>query len=119
MPQLSAVCPPNESNMRSIPILAGIWPLQSVRNAEFLNTEVPGVSVPDDVRARLSEAGDSDAQRRVGSDIAVEMALAIRDRVRGYQVSLPFGRVDAAERFLAGIRTTIPHAGRDRRITSS
>lgn len=104
---------------RSIPILAGIWPLQSVRNAEFLNTEVPGVSVPDDVRARLSEAGDSDAQRRVGSDIAVEMALAIRDRVRGYQVSLPFGRVDAAERFLAGIRTTIPHAGRDRRITSS
>jgi len=96
---------------RSIPILAGIWPLQSVRNAEFLNTEVPGVSVPDAVRARLSAAGDSDAQRRVGSDIAVEMALAIRERVRGYQVSLPFGRVDAAERFLAGIRTTIPHAG--------
>ena len=96
----------------SIPILAGIWPLQSVRNAEFLNTEVPGVSVPESVRARLAAAGDADAQRRVGSEIAVEMALRIKDRVAGYQVSLPFGRVDAAERFLAGLRLAIPHAGR-------
>lgn len=96
----------------TIPILAGIWPLQSVRNAEFLNTEVPGVSVPEAVRARLVAAGDSDAQRRVGGEIAVEMALRIRDRVRGYQVSLPFGRVEAAERFLTALRREIPHAAR-------
>ena len=96
----------------TIPILAGIWPLQSVRNAEFLNTEVPGVSVPEAVRARLVAAGDADAQRRVGGEIAVEMALRIRDRVRGYQVSLPFGRVEAAERFLTALRREIPHAAR-------
>ncbi|MFO0933878.1 MAG: bifunctional homocysteine S-methyltransferase/methylenetetrahydrofolate reductase [Planctomycetota bacterium] len=94
-----------------IPVLAGIWPLQSVRNAEFLATEVPGVTVPDGVLARLSAAGDAESQRRVGNDLAVEMALAVADRVRGWQLSLPFGRVDAAERFLAPLRAVHPTAG--------
>lgn len=88
---------------RSIPILAGIWPLQSVRNAEFLATEVPGVSVPDAVRARLAAVPDADGQRSVGAAIAVEMAERIRERVQGFQLSLPFGRVEAAERFLAAV----------------
>lgn len=94
-----------------IPVLAGIWPLQSVRNAEFLATEVPGVTVPDGVLARLSAAGDAESQRRVGNDLAVEMALAVADRVRGWQLSLPFGRVEAAERFLAPLRAAHPTAG--------
>jgi len=93
---------------RTIPILAGIWPLQSVRNAEFLATEVPGVSVPDAVRARLAAVPDADGQRRVGAEIAVEMAERIRDRVQGFQLSLPFGRVEAAERFLAAIGARPP-----------
>ncbi len=67
------------------------------------------------MRARLAAAGDADAQRRVGGEIAVEMALLIRERVRGYQVSLPFGRVEAAERFLEGVRRAIPEAGRSPR----
>jgi homocysteine S-methyltransferase len=91
-----------------IPVLAGIWPLQSLRNAEFLNTEVPGVHVPDAVRARLADAKDADEQRRVGSEIAVELAVAVRERVQGYQVSLPFGRVEAAERFLGSLRERFP-----------
>ena len=97
----------------TIPVLAGIWPLQSVRNAEFLATEVPGVTIPDAVRDRLAAAGDAESQRRVGGDLAVEMALAVRDRVQGWQVSLPFGRVEAGERFLAGLRAVVPEAGRD------
>ena len=95
----------------TIPILAGIWPLQSVRNAEFLATEVPGVVVPESVRERMASAGDADAQRRVGADLAVEMALAVRDRVQGWQLAVPFGRVEAAERFLAGLRAAVPEAG--------
>ena len=91
-----------------IPVLAGIRPLQSVRNAEFLATEVPGVTVPDGVLARLSAAGDADSQRRVGNDLAVEMALAVADRVRGWQLSLPFGRVEAAVLFgLGGERRVV------------
>jgi homocysteine S-methyltransferase len=96
----------------SIPILAGIWPLQSVRNAEFLATEVPGVVVPDRVRERMAAAGDADGQRAAGADLAIEMALAVRERVRGWQLAVPFGRVEAAERFLAGLRTVVPDAGR-------
>jgi homocysteine S-methyltransferase len=97
----------------TIPILAGIWPLQSVRNAEFLATEVPGVVVPDAVRERMAAAGDADAQRAVGADLAVEMALAVRERVRGWQLAVPFGRVEAAERFLKGLREVVPTAGSD------
>jgi homocysteine S-methyltransferase len=71
---------------------------------------VPGVVVPDAVRERLAAAGDADAQRRVGGDLAVEMAVAVSSRVRGWQVSAPFGRVDSAERVIAGIRAAVPDA---------
>lgn len=94
-----------------VPVLAGIWPLQSVRNAEFLATEVPGVYVPEAVLERLARAGDAQAQRRVGNEIAVEMALAVAPRVRGWQLSVPFGRVEAAERFLEPLRREHPTAG--------
>jgi hypothetical protein len=59
----------------------------------------------------MASAGDADAQRRVGADLAVEMALAVRDRVQGWQLAVPFGRVEAAERFLAGLRAAVPEAG--------
>src|SRR5436190_2663922 len=91
-----------------IPVLAGMWPLQSLRNADFLNTEVPGVSVPDAVRARLAAVSDAEGQRKVGADIAAEMAEAIKDRVQGYALSLPFGRVEAAERFVADLESFLP-----------
>ena len=96
----------------SVPVLAGIWPLQSVRNAEFLATEVPGVTVPDAVRARMAAAGDAEGQRRAGADLAVEMALAVADRARGFALSLPFGRVEAAERFVGAVRAALPDVGR-------
>ncbi len=91
-----------------IPVLAGIWPLQSVRNAEFLATEVPGVKVPDSVRSRIAKGGDAEGQRKAGAEIAAEMAEAIKDRVAGFQLSLPFGRLEAAERFVADLARLLP-----------
>ena len=74
----------------------------SLRNAEFLNTEVPGCVVADDVLERMAAAGDAEGQRRAGMEIAVEMIQAVNDRVEGIQVSVPFGRVAIVEELLAG-----------------
>jgi homocysteine S-methyltransferase len=86
-----------------IPVLAGIWPLANLRNAEFLNTEVPGCNVADAVLDRMAKAGDAEAQRREGMRIAVEMIHAVKDRVEGIQVSIPFGRVAVVQELLAAL----------------
>lgn len=81
-----------------IPVIAGLWPLISLRNAEFLANEVPGVSVPPAVleRMRLASARGKEAGLAEGIVIAREMLAAIRDRVRGAQVAAPLGRADVA-----------------------
>ena len=81
-----------------IPIVAGIWPLVSVRNAEFLANEVPGVSVPDQVIARMRRANDQSKEAAVAEGIAIarEMLERVRASVQGVQVSAPFGKVDLA-----------------------
>jgi len=80
----------------SIPVLAGIWPLQSLRNAEFLANEVPGVSIPDKVLRRMAEATAPEQERQTGEDIAIEILRRVRDRVQGVQVAAPFNRHQAA-----------------------
>src|SRR5438046_194960 len=81
-----------------IPIVAGIWPLISLRNAEFLANEVPGVSVPDAVLARMRQAQDKgkEAALAEGVKIAREMFQQVKGSVQGVQVSAPFGRVEVA-----------------------
>ncbi len=79
-----------------IPIVAGIWPLVSYRNAEFLANEVPGVVVPKSVLKRMQRITDKDAAREEGLAIARETLLEVRDLVQGVQVSAPFGRVQYA-----------------------
>jgi len=79
-----------------IPIVAGIWPLVSYRNAEFLANEVPGVVVPDSVLERMQAVTDKEAAREEGLAIARETLTQIRDMVQGVQVSAPFGRVQYA-----------------------
>ena len=79
-----------------IPVIAGIWPLVSYRNAEFLANEVPGVVVPESVLERMQRVTDKDAAREEGLAIARETLLEIRDLVQGVQVSAPFGRVQYA-----------------------
>src|SRR5437867_7508934 len=81
-----------------IPIVAGIWPLISLRNAEFLANEVPGVSVPESVLARMRQAQEKgkDAALAEGVEIAREMFQQVKRAVQGVQVSAPFGRVEVA-----------------------
>jgi homocysteine S-methyltransferase len=76
-----------------IPIIAGIWPLTSYRNAEFMSNEVPGVVVPPEVLDRMRRAPDADAARREGIAIAREMLEEVRADIQGVQVSAPFGKV--------------------------
>jgi methionine synthase I (cobalamin-dependent)/5,10-methylenetetrahydrofolate reductase len=81
-----------------IPIIAGIWPLVSVRNAEFLANEVPGVMVPDHVIARMRRANEKSKEAGVQEGIAIarEMLDRVRPSVQGVQVSAPFGKVELA-----------------------
>jgi methionine synthase / methylenetetrahydrofolate reductase(NADPH) len=80
------------------PIVAGIWPLVSLRNAEFLANEVPGVSVPEEVLQRMRKAQEKgkDAALAEGVTIAREMFARVKPMVQGVQVSAPFGKVEIA-----------------------
>lgn len=80
----------------AIPFIAGIWPLASLRNAEFMRNEVPGVTVPDDVMARMSRFNKKEDQLKEGIDIAREMEQHVRSFTAGIQVSAPFGRFGVA-----------------------
>lgn len=86
-----------------IPIIAGIWPLVSLRNAEFLANEVPGVTVPPAIleRMRVASARGKDEALAEGILIAREMLAAIRGRVRGVQVAAPMGRAGVALQVIA------------------
>ncbi|HLY59739.1 MAG TPA: bifunctional homocysteine S-methyltransferase/methylenetetrahydrofolate reductase [Terriglobia bacterium] len=74
------------------PVLAGIWPLTSFRNAEFLNNEVPGITIPSAIMERMRKADTGDKARAEGVKISQEALLEIRDMVQGVQVAAPFGR---------------------------
>jgi 5,10-methylenetetrahydrofolate reductase len=80
-----------------IPIIAGLWPLSSLRNAEFLANEVPGARVPELVleRMRRAQAGGETAARAEGVRIAQEVLETVQGMVQGIQVSAP-GRPEVA-----------------------
>ncbi len=79
-----------------IPIIAGIWPFTSYKNAEFMANEVPGVSVPPALLQRMSTARTKEQGRRLGIQIARDMMEHIKDHVGGFAVSAPFGNVRTA-----------------------
>jgi homocysteine S-methyltransferase len=81
-----------------IPIIAGIWPLVSFRNAEFLHNEVPGVRVTPEImeRMRAASAISKEAGRDEGLKIGRESLAEVRDLIQGVQVSAPFGNVKYA-----------------------
>jgi homocysteine S-methyltransferase len=87
-----------------IPVVAGIWPLVSVRNAEFLANEVPGVVVPDEIIARMRLANARSKEHAVAEGIAIarEMLERARGSVQGVQVSAPFGKVELALEVIGG-----------------
>jgi len=81
-----------------VPIIVGVWPLVSLRNAEFLANEVPGVTVPDAVLDRMRRAGDRGREAALAEGVAIarDTVAAIRGRVAGVQVAAPMGRVEVA-----------------------
>jgi methionine synthase I (cobalamin-dependent)/5,10-methylenetetrahydrofolate reductase len=85
-----------ERHDRTIPVIAGVWPLISFKNAEFMNNEVPGVVVPKAILDRMARCKTRDDGRKAGIDIARGIVARIRDRVRGFQVSAPLGHVETA-----------------------
>ncbi len=76
------------------PILAGIWPLRSLRNAEFLHSEVPGVRLPDSVLERMDKAESNGRAAAEGLAIATETIHALRGQVAGFQVAAPFNKIE-------------------------
>lgn len=79
-----------------IPVIAGITPLTNFRHAEFLNNEVPGISIPEEILERMRKANAGDQAREEGVKIAREILREIRGLVQGVQFSAPFGRCDLA-----------------------
>jgi len=80
------------------PIVAGIWPLVSLRNAEFLANEVPGVNVPEEVLARMRKAQEKGKEAALAEGVAIarDMFARVKGAVQGVQVSAPFGKVEIA-----------------------
>ena len=79
-----------------VPVMVGILPLASHRNAEFLHHNVPGMQIPAEIRARMARAGQGPNGRAEGIRIAQEALEAVKDRVAGTYVMPPFDRVDSA-----------------------
>jgi homocysteine S-methyltransferase len=85
-----------------IPVIAGIWPLTSLRNAEFMKNDLR-VSMPEEIMLRMAQCATPDAARREGVLIAQEMLEAVRPLVQGVQVSAPFGRYALAADVIASV----------------
>ena len=88
---------------RCLPIVAGVWPLTSYKNAEFMRNEVPGVSVPAAVMDRMSRCQTKEDGLKAGVEIARAICERIAPRVAGFQISAPFGRVELAIETVEGL----------------
>jgi homocysteine S-methyltransferase len=88
--------------MRStgIPIIAGVWPLSSYRNACFLHNEVPGVTIPQSILDRMERHPEKEEALEEGIAIVREIIRDIKPLITGIQISPPFGRLDTALRIL-------------------
>jgi len=87
-----------------LPLVAGVFPFESARNAEFVANEVPGVRVPDELMERMRRADGAEAAAAEGIAIAREIALALRGMTQGLQVSTQSGNIDAALAVVDGLR---------------
>ena len=87
-----------------VPLLVGILPLYSHRNAEFLHNEVPGMTIPDDIRERMRRAGSGEKAQLEGVAIAREATLAAREMAQGVYIMPPFNKVDLAVRVVEALR---------------
>jgi len=88
-----------------IPLLLGVLPLQSSRHAEFLHNEVPGITIPDDVRAAIRAAGDRGAE--VGLELTLALLDQVMDRMAGTYVMPSFGRYEQAAELVRRLRAQV------------
>jgi methionine synthase / methylenetetrahydrofolate reductase(NADPH) len=87
-----------------LPVLVGVLPLVSYKNAEFLHNEVPGMQIPEEIRERMRKTPGGEAARKEGVRIAREMLFAVRDRVQGAYLMPPLGRYELALEVLDGLK---------------
>ena len=85
-----------------VPVLLGVLPLHTARHAEFLHNEVPGITIPDDVRAAMGAAGERGAE--VGLEMALALLAQMRPFVQGTYVMPSFGRYELAAELVRRIR---------------
>ncbi|HEV2483932.1 MAG TPA: bifunctional homocysteine S-methyltransferase/methylenetetrahydrofolate reductase [Terracidiphilus sp.] len=96
---------PDHIKAHRIPIIASIWPLTSLRNAEYMKNDLR-LSMPEEIMLRMAQADTPDAARQEGIKIAQEMLEAVRPFVQGVQVSAPFGLYNVAAEVIASV---LPH----------
>jgi homocysteine S-methyltransferase len=87
-----------------MPVLVGVLPLVSFKNAEFLHNEVPGMSIPEEIRERMRKVPGGAEARKEGVKIAREMLFAVRERVQGAYLMPPLGRFELALEVLDGLK---------------
>ena len=87
-----------------LPVLVGVLPLVSYKNAEFLHNEVPGMQIPEAIRERMRRTPGGEAARKEGVKIAREMLFAVRERVQGAYLMPPLGRYELALQVLDGLK---------------
>jgi homocysteine S-methyltransferase len=87
-----------------LPVMVGVLPLVSYKNAEFLHNEVPGMQIPEAIRERMRKTPGGEPARREGVQIAREMLFAVRDRVQGAYLMPPLGRYELALEVLDGLK---------------
>ncbi len=88
-----------------LPVLFGVLPLHTARHAEFLHNEVPGITVPDDVRAAMHAAGDRGAE--VGLEQSLELLASMRRYVDGTYIMPSFGRYEQSAELVRRVRAEL------------
>jgi methionine synthase I (cobalamin-dependent)/5,10-methylenetetrahydrofolate reductase len=88
----------------NLPVMVGVLPLASYKNAEFLHNEVPGMQIPEAIRERMRKAGPGPEARKEGIAIAREMLFSVRDRVAGAYLMPPLGKFELALEVLDGLK---------------
>jgi homocysteine S-methyltransferase len=97
------------------PVLLGVLPLHTARHAEFLHHEVPGITIPDAVRAAMHEAGERGAE--VGLETSLQLLDAMQPLVDGTYIMPSFGRYEQSAELVRRVRAEIPAAGATARVT--
>jgi homocysteine S-methyltransferase len=87
-----------------LPIILGLWPFESVLNAEFMANEVPGVQVPESVVDRMRRVAGPEAALAEGIAIAHELGCALKGAIQGVHVAAPSGRIESAVEVIAGLK---------------